>query len=67
MELGLHVQHGCERCGWCAGEHPLEWVQLRAVPEDRADMGRAARYLRGVDYLSDESGVDGLCAVEGHD
>lgn len=67
MELGLHVQHGCECGRRNTGQSALEWIQLRAVQEDRTDMGSAAWYLRGVDHLSHEPGTHGLCAVEGHD
>lgn len=67
VELGLHIQHGGERRCRNTGQHSLEWVQLRAVQEDREDMGGAAWYLRSLDHLSNEPGAHGFCALEGYD
>lgn len=57
LVMGLYLQHGSKRCRWNYRKSALEWIQLRTVSEDWADLGSLARYLRCLDHHGYELGV----------
>lgn len=61
--VGLHIQHGCERCNWHHTEPVMELVRHLQVQEDWQILGSVARSNCRVDHFGHELGVVRLCSL----